>query len=249
MTANETTAATRLRRAPSLADEVARLIGADIAEGRFKPGDRLPTEQRLCATYGVSRAVVREAMSRLKSERLLESFQGRGVFVSEDADVAPFRLAAPDLGDKREIRHVLELLLPLEGQAAALAARRRTRRDLATIRRHLEAMAVAIARGDDGVAEDLGFHLEIGRATHNPIYGALLGYMEKRIRNLIRTARANSARIDGLPQRVQAEHEAIFAAIEAGDPDAARTAAEVHLRNAADRLALYRAGREGTIEG
>lgn len=248
MATNETPAVTRVRRAPSLADEVARLIGDDIAEGRFKPGDRLPTEQRMCETYGVSRAVVREAISRLKSERLLESFQGRGVFVSEHADVAPFRMATPDLADKREIRHVLELMLALEGQAAALAARRRTRRDLATIRRRLEAVAGAIERGDDGVAEDLAFHLEIGRVTHNPVYSALLGYMEKRIRHVIRSARAASARIEGLPQRVQVEHEAIFAAIEAGDPDAARNAAETHLRNAADRISLYRAG-SGTADG
>lgn len=229
-----------LWRAPSLGEAIARQIGAEIREGRVKPGERLPTEQNLCAAYGVSRAVVREAVSRLKSEGLLVSFQGRGLFVAEEAASASFRMEPPDLDDKRELQHIIELLMALEGQAAAIAATRRSLAELERIRAQLDGMARAIAEGRNGVDEDLGFHTEIAKATQNPIYTSLLTYLENRVRNLIRTARANTARIEGLAAEVQAEHQAIYEAIAARQPEAAKRAAEAHLLGAARRLALYR---------
>jgi len=63
------------------------------------------------------------------------------------------------------------------------------------------------------------------------------------VRNLIRVARTNTARYEGLAYKVQEEHVAIFEAIAARDPEAAKAAAERHLRNAAARLQLYLEGR------
>ena len=233
---------TAVRRAPSLTDEVARLIGAEVSSGRLQPGDRLPTEQQMCDSYGVSRAVVREAVSRLKSDGLLVSHQGRGVFVNPDGPRAAFRMDVPDLDDKAELAHIVELLGAVEGTAAGLAAERRTKKELAAIKRHLDGMARAVKRGDDGVEDDLRFHQTIALAAHNPFFVSLVDFLDARVRRLMLVARANTARIEGLADKVQAEHEAIFEAIAARDPAAARAAAESHLRNAAQRLRLYRGG-------
>ena len=70
-----------LGRAPQLPSRVAAAITAEIAEGRLREGDRLPTEQALAEKFGVSRNVVREAISRLRSDGVVQSRQGVGAFV------------------------------------------------------------------------------------------------------------------------------------------------------------------------
>src|SRR5678809_825972 len=68
--------------AERLSDRLAERLGHDIDTGRLRPGDRLPTEQRLADAHGVSRTVVREAVHQLKSRGLLRSRQGSGVYVT-----------------------------------------------------------------------------------------------------------------------------------------------------------------------
>src|SRR6202008_969200 len=73
----------KVNRGPHLSTLVASSITREIAQGRLKPGDQLPTEQQLAQTFGVSRNVVREAIARLRSEGRIWSPQGRGPFVSD----------------------------------------------------------------------------------------------------------------------------------------------------------------------
>ncbi len=229
-----------LRRAPALSDEIARRLGRDIREGRLAPGDRLPTEREIGEAFGVSRAVVREAISRLKQDGMIESVQGRGAFVSSDPDGATFRMNKVNLDDQQELSHIVELIATFEVEAAALAAERRTAEDLAAIRAALDEMYADIEGGLSGVDDDLQFHTEIVRATGNPYFIELLAVLESRARKLIRAARTNSARHKGLAQQAQREHQVIYDAIEAGDRVRARRAAATHLKNAAKRLRLYR---------
>jgi len=228
-----------LRRSRGLPDQISGIIAEEIRLGRLKPGDRLPTEQRLCEAYGVSRAVIREAISRLKQDGLLVSQQGRGVFVSAEGTGSSFRLPDTNLDDPEELRQILELLIAVEVAATALAAERRSKKDLTAIGRALADMATAIERGESGVDEDMRFHSTIVEASGNLYFQGFTAYLEARVRNLIRAARTNTARFEGLAYKVQEEHEAIYRAIEARDIEAARAAAEHHLRNAAARLRLY----------
>lgn len=232
----------KLKRAPAMPDEIAKRLRSEIRRGTLKPGDRLPTEQQLCQIFGVSRPVVREAISRLKYGGVLKSFQGRGVFVSESGEESSFHLEDPDLDDQKELEHILELLVSVEVAATGMAAARRSKPQLQAIKSALDAMANAVERGRTGVDEDLRFHSEIVKATENPFFIGFIGFLENRVRNLIRAARTNTARFEGLAYEVQKEHVAIYEAIAAGDPEAAKTAAESHLRNAAARLRLYRKG-------
>ncbi len=226
-------------RAPSLADTLALRLRDEISSGRFKAGERLPTEQQLAQTYGVSRPIVREAVGRLKHDGLVSSRQGAGAFVAEPGASTVFRLDIANFSDKEELRHIVELLMAVEASATERTAARRSEADLATIRTRLDAMQAAIHRGEPGVDEDVAFHRAIIDATGNPFFRDLSDFLDRRVRNFIRTARANSARLTGMAQTVQGEHEAIFEAIAARDPQAARMAAETHLKNAAKRLAIY----------
>ena len=225
--------------APSLPTRLAQRLQEDIAQGRYGPGERLPTEQQISEQHGVSRATVREAIGRLKHDGLVVSRQGSGAFVAEDGGPAVYRLAIADFSDEAEIRNIVELLIAVEAAASEHAARRRTRRQLSLIQARLDDMRQAIDRGEPGVDEDLAFHRAIVEAAGNPFFRDLSDFFDQRVRKFIRTARSNTARFQGLSEAVQVEHQAIFEAIEAQDPAQARAAAETHLVNAAARLTLY----------
>ncbi len=228
-----------LDRSPSLADKVARRMHEDIMVGRYGLGERLPTEQKISAMYGVSRPTVREAIGRLKHEGLVTSRQGAGAFVSQSGTGTMFRLDVADFSDRAEIANLIELLIAVEAAASEHAARRRTKAQLSRIQAKLDAMQAAIDRGEPGVEEDLAFHRAIVEATRNPFFRDLSDFLDQRVRKFIRTARSNTARFQGLTETVQVEHRAIFDAIAACDPDRAWGAAETHLLRAAERLQLY----------
>ncbi len=119
--------------------------------------------------------------------------------------------------------------MAVEAAATALAARRRTNADVARIKAQLEAMQKAIDGGDPGVDEDVAFHRAIVQATGNP-FRDISDFLDRRVRNFIRKARSNTARLRGLSQVVQKEHEVIFDAIVKGDANATRNACSVRLR-------------------
>ncbi len=228
-----------LDRAPSLADTLAQKLRQEIAAGRMRPGERLPTEQQISERFGVSRPTVREAIGCLKHDGLVVTRQGAGAFIAEPGAATAFRLDVEDFTNRDEIRNIVELLMAVEATATELAAQRRSEEDLAAIQAQLDAMQAAIDRGEPGVEEDVAFHRAIVDATGNPFFRDLSDFLDRRVRHFIRTARANTARMGGLTQSVQAEHQAIFDMIARADPAGARRAAETHLRNAAERLSLY----------
>lgn len=241
--AGETFRASALTRAPSLADSLASRLKEEIVAGRLATGARLPSEHDISEGYGVSRPTVREAVGRLKQDGLVVSRQGSGVFVADPGAATVFRLDTPDFANAQEMRAIVELLIAVEGVATQLTAQRRTRPELKLIKTRLDAVQRAIDRGEPGVEEDVAFHRAIIEAADNPHFRDLTDFLDRKVRGFIRTARLNSARYAGLAQIVQTEHEAIYDAIAAGDPVAARAAAERHVVNASERLRLYTADR------
>jgi len=202
----------------------------------LQPGERLPTEAALVNRFRVSRSVVREAFSRLKTLGLVESRQGSGAFVRAAADPAEKGLAlAPDRSVDAVIQMV-EVRRALEAESAALAAARRTAPDLKHIKAAFKALDAAVAAGGDGVAEDVAFHASIAQATRNPYLLATLAYLNQFLLDATRVTRANEATREVLAQQVRNEHAAIVAAIEVGDVVAARLAGASHMVNAAERI-------------
>lgn len=219
-----------------LSDRLAALLSAQIEGGGLHPGDRLPTEAQLAATYGVSRSVVREAVHQLRSRGLVISRQGAGVFVAPPPLHRPLDFDPTVLESLDAVLQVLELRRVLEGEMAALAAERATRAQVAGLRRALKAIEQAPAHGRLGVEEDFAFHRAIGEATHNPQFVRLLAFIEQYLLEGMRVTKGNEARRDEWMQQVHDEHLAIVEAIAVRDAEGARRAAIRHHLGGAARL-------------
>ncbi|HEY9280271.1 MAG TPA: FadR/GntR family transcriptional regulator [Eoetvoesiella sp.] len=220
----------------TLSDRLTDILAREIRSGAYPVNSRLPTEKLMTEEYGVSRTVVREVISRLKSEGLVETRQGSGTVVLDLASSDAFRLGRPDEDPARGVLRIIELRRGLEGEMAALAAERRTKQDMLRINRALAEIDNAVQMNGDGVEEDLAFHMAIAQATGNPHYPELLGMLTRALKDAIRVTRGNEARQAHLAESVRNEHEAIRAAIESQNIEAARTSAFHHMLNTAGRI-------------
>lgn len=209
-----------------------------ILGGELKPGERLPTEAALCEEFEVSRTVVREAIARLRSEGLLVSHQGRGMFVSERQPARKFELDADSLSTLPQTISVLELRLSVEVEAASLCAARRTAADARNIRKLMEKVD---AMDDDpanvDVHYDFEFHLAIAKATKNEHIFRFLNFLKPIIGPRFQLSQLVSLEFkDKYYERIHLEHDAIVCAIEDQDPKRARDMMRTHLLNGLERL-------------
>jgi GntR family transcriptional repressor for pyruvate dehydrogenase complex len=222
--------------ASRLSDRLAALIAAQIDGSALAPGDRLPTEQQLAATHGVSRTVVREAVHQLKSQGLVRSRQGSGVYVTEPSAHRALAFDPKVLESMDAVVQMVELRRVIEGEMAALAAQRATRAQLAAVKRALLAIDEATERGELGVEQDLAFHRAIGEATGNPQFVRLLGILESYLRDAMTVTKGHESKRADFMAQVRREHRAILSAVAAGNPKAARAAAIEHHLNGELRL-------------
>ncbi|MDQ0391497.1 FadR/GntR family transcriptional regulator [Labrys monachus] len=232
----------KVSRGPHLSTLVASSITREIAQGRLRPGDQLPTEQALATTFGVSRNVVREAIARLRSEGRVWSQQGRGAFVADSANATVLTIDYDALEKGDAFRHLFELRGILEVEAAGLAAGRRTPEDIEGMRRTLSIMTDVPYGSLQWLRTDLEFHRAVARATGNAYMVQFLGFVSERVRESI-LASGNRHRSDDIALATLAEHEAILAAIEAGDVPRAQEAMRSHLAGAAQRVDPHAGGR------
>ncbi len=233
--------ATQRRPQENLANVLVASLGDRIRAGVLQPGDKLPPESEIRAEFGVSRTVVREALSMLQAQRLVATRHGIGTFVLAPADDEglAFRVTADQVATLRDVIAVLELRIALESEAASLAAQRRTPENLLRMRQALDAVSAAMEAGQDAAELDFRFHLEIGRATQNGHFSSLMGALGPR--SIPRARLASEPPDSGQTahwsylRRVQLEHEGIFDAIAAGDAEAARSQMRMHLVNSRER--------------
>src|SRR5207248_2186312 len=153
------------RRPRSLALELVSSLSERIRDGRLQVGDKLPTEAAIMAEFDVSRTVVREAISKLQASGLVETRHGIGTFVLGLGDDPGFRITREQFSTLQDVVAVLELRIGIETEAAALAAQRRTDRNLEAMRKALDSLAQAVELGLDAITADFQFHLEVARAT------------------------------------------------------------------------------------
>jgi len=221
----------------TLTDKVTDALTRLIRGAAYPVDSRLPSEKEMAERFGVSRTVVREAVSRLKSEGLVESHQGKGVFVRRAGPGVPFRFdqAAPD--SMRSVLHVVEMRKGVEAEIAALAAARGSGPELKEIQRALQEVVRHAGGGPEGVEADMAFHRAIARASGNPHFLALWDFIGQFLGSAIRLTRSFEALHPELIEQVRQEHEALAEAIGRRDPEAARAAARRHLERVAIRIA------------
>ena len=217
-----------------LSDQIYDDIRKSIDSDEWSSGMKIATELELGAKYGVSRPVVREALARLKSERLIDSKRGSGSFVIKPRGqvVRGFR----PVGTVADLIHGFELRLSVEADTASCAASRRSDVQLTEIR------AASDALGDGAIDEKFGdadflFHLSIAQATNNPMFVTALTMLRDQILFGMRlTGAMVPPSADARVSIVRAEHREIVDAIANRDPEAASAAMSEHLKLARKRL-------------
>ena len=221
----------------ALSDTVAQKLQKLIETGSFATTGKLPTEAVLAQEFGVSRTVIREAISRLKNEGMVEPRQGSGVFIVERAGIRPLRIDYAQAVEPGAVVQILALRRAIEAEVASEAALRRTDEHLAAIDDALGRIDEAVREGRDGVAEDVAFHREIANATGNPYFLKTLTFLNQYLEAGTLVTRGNEALREDFMRQVREEHAAIVEAIRSRVSVAARNAAQTHLINAARRLA------------
>ncbi|MBN3728171.1 FadR/GntR family transcriptional regulator [Burkholderia sp. Ac-20379] len=223
--------------ARAMSDTVAQQLLKQIEIGSFAATGKLPTESVLAQEFGVSRTVIREAISRLKNEGVVEPRQGSGVFISQHGAIRPLRIDYAEAVESGSLAHLLAVRRAIEAEVAAEAAKCRTDADMVRIDAALASIDIAVAEGRDGVAEDIAFHRTIAAVTGNPYFLKTLSFLNQYLEAGVVVTRRNEATREDFSRQVREEHAAIVDAIRAGDALAASNAARTHMVNAARRLA------------
>ena len=199
-----------------------------ILSGQLEVGARLPAEGVIAKEFGVSRPVVREALAQLRERGLVETVIGSGTYVrlpgSTQLAETFLRHLRVNALDAQAIENLYEARHAIETMTARLAAERATARDLDEIRDRLAEMGRAIRDGERWATADVGFHMAVATASHNPFLAAYLSPLVTVMTKAILDLRRVSA-----PHAGVAQHEAILRALESGDPHAATDAMRSHL--------------------
>jgi GntR family transcriptional repressor for pyruvate dehydrogenase complex len=228
------------RKTRTLSAELADTLGQRIRNQEYPPGSKLPKELDIMEEFGVSRTVVREAISHLQAAGMAETRHGIGTFALLPEDNGLFKVHPDQISTLRDTIALLELRIGLETEAAALAATRRTEENLAKMQLALTAFKASIEAGQNAVQADFQFHTEIALATQNSHFIQFMALLGERVIPRSRLSPSNDltpARQAYL-QRVHQEHESIFNAILHQDVDAARAASRTHLSNSRERLRM-----------
>ena len=227
-------------RRENVPSTIAARLRRQIAQGELSPGDQLPGNRELAVMYSVSVGSVREAISMLISQGIVETRAGRGTYVVSGDDTTG---AAATVGvplRRREAEELIEAREVIEVQVAALAAERATPRQIEKLRRCVEQMDAASGNAEDYPDADVEFHLALAEAAGNRyLFKAMTD-----IRALLKTdmelgAEAAIRRFGDLRLSVDG-HRGLVDAIETQDSGAARErVSAIVLRNREFVLGLY----------
>lgn len=229
----------------SIRDQVVRQLNELIVSGSFKPGECLPTERELAEQFGVSRPVIREALSALISQGFLDRRQGSGSYVRPeetwnilDPAVLLSRSRNGTLLDLQEIREHLEPF------AAALAAERATREDLSIVVGSLELLEGRIKHGgsvEEAVEADFSFHSAVNNASHNQVLLIMLNSVNELLREIRVEVYQNVP--DSATEALN-WHRHILDNLEQRDPHGVFTAMQNHIQESWDHYVATLDGRE-----
>lgn len=212
--------------------QVADQIRNVIDQGGFAPGTRLPPERELALQLGVSRPSLREALLALEIEGRVEIRMGSGVYVC----TPPPNGGAPEplaLGDSPS--ELMQARSVIEGSVITLALARVTKPGLERVKACLDTMRNDVRRGHAPVDADRAFHVAIAEMTGNTVLVRMVGELFDGRHGVISarmTDRTESARTWAAALR---EHEAIYQALEARDPQEAVAAMFWHLTASRER--------------
>lgn len=223
----------KLRREPKLSEQVAAFLAKEITGSNIQPGTSLPSEAELSYRFNVSRTVIREALARLKNDGYIASMQGRRSKVTKGSDRAfRFRSSQP-----MDISRLYELKTLMEGDAASLAAVRRSKNEIHALRGCLDTLTQALEEGSDGTSANFDFHQVLIKTSANQHLIDFMRFLDERLWDLIQLDANQTSNLPVTRDSLK-EHTAIFNAVANKDPDTARESVCIHLTNSAQRRGI-----------
>ena len=217
----------------AIAQEISFRLEQLILDGGLAPEQKMPSERQLSTRLGVSRAVIREALHELQGRGVIETYHGKGSFVSqmvpsneENAEEGP--LLQMFAGHPRTLYDLLEVREQLEGQAAFLAATRATPQDLHRITKAFSALNQTDPLTN--AKADHNFHQAIVEASHNPVLVHVLNGLKNLMLLTVQASVANLNPREAMRNRITTQHRRIYQAVMARKPEAAKRLAAAHVR-------------------
>ncbi|MHC8494370.1 FadR/GntR family transcriptional regulator [Thalassospira sp. SM2505] len=225
----------KAQKREKLADQLYGQILEQIVSGNLSEGTKLPSENEICASFGVSRPVVREALRKLQSDGLVYARQGVGSFVKKRPPQGLIEFGG--VNDVAGLLRCFEARSAIEGATARMAAERASMRHHREIEGALKMLEQGVAAGDIADKADLDFHMAIARASGNEIFLTILNslhnVMQKSMNVALNITRSGSAE---RAKRVLAEHRQIYDAILGRDGESAELMMRYHLHQARQRV-------------
>ncbi len=238
----------------SAAKQIAEQIRESIVDGRLKADDRLPTEYELAEQFHVSRPTIREALKRLAAQNLIRSRRGPagGTFINKPSQeevqshlttavTLLVTLGEFDLSEIAEARHELEIL------CGRLAAERRGEQHLARMKEEIVYQKSNKISDEEFCASDIRFHRALIDSAKNPVLGFVMFAVIEALQPV-----ENMVIFKFLDRgKIIRQHERIYAAIKAGDPERTEKAITEqmnYLREQFARAQDARSKRDGFID-
>jgi GntR family transcriptional repressor for pyruvate dehydrogenase complex len=232
-----------------LGDAVIQRITQAIHEGRLKPGDSLPSEARIAASFGVSKPIAREAIRQLAAMGVVHIQQGKPTRV-QALDAAPldrfYRFAVR--GRTNGLTEAVELRRILEPPIAAHSAARRSDADVEKLDLILARMEDALGNVPLWIEADLDFHEAVAASSGNRLLDFQIRGLRPVIREVMEIFNSRGARTADDWQLTFRRHVRVIEAIRSGDSATAEEAMQKHFEAAEAAIAELANHREDAHE-
>src|SRR5690625_3079677 len=207
-----------------------------IKRKQLQPGDKLDSIEKLAAQFHVSRSVIREALSGLRTMGLVHIRQGEGTFIADfHASSISLPITTALLMKKENIIELLEVRKILEAGAVRLAALHRTDEDILELKKAL----LGMKENQLNEKKDYDFHYLIVKASRNTMLINLLRSISEIMIETIRDAQKIILESEINEKKLIKEHELIFKAIKHNQPDQAEKHMLIHLEGVEKSLSPY----------
>ena len=212
----------------SVTRSVCKYIQENIEAGQWEVGQKIPSENELCAALGVSRVSVRSALQQFIALGVLKSVRGKGTFLISN-DLSIFQPAPDSKPQQREtvddMKYIIEFRSLIEPSLCAKAAEVATPELIKTLSGLLTQMKASIGQGRTYIQADVEFHLEIARINGNPVTVSIMQEVFQRRKNLGEMYSLANGYYGGIYY-----HGLILDAIKKHDPKAAKALMLEHLQ-------------------
>ena len=210
-----------------------RMYEMIVEEARYAPGSKLPNENELSKALEVSRTTLREAISFLVAQGVLEIRRGKGTFVAEELPAAGMDLSSlTGLRARERARDLFEMRLIFEPATVALACQRASMEELQQIQKKAERMEQIAAAGGDWPLADQEFHWAIIRASHNEYMRRLYPIINNAVNDLMQLAQ-NRQRMEETAIR---DNKLILEFLLRREEEGARHAMTIHMKHLINAL-------------